>query len=160
MYAKMSLISKSTKKTLTHIKRQPGIRYRHLLRISGLANGALSFHLKKLKKSRIIKAKKLGYNTTRYYPTAVKTIESDILDHLLNSTQRKIILFLLEHSYCRFKEIANCIDRAPSTTSYQLQRLEHAGIISVRIEDRNNRYYRLKNKSRIIKIAAKYKIKI
>ena len=93
MYAKMSLISKSTKKTLTHIKRQPGIRYRHLLRISGLANGALSFHLKKLKKSRIIKAKKLGYNTTRYYPIAVKTTESDILDHLLDSTQRKIILF-------------------------------------------------------------------
>ena len=160
MYAKMSLISKSTKKTLTHIKRQPGIRYRHLLRISGLANGALSFHLKKLKKSRIIKAKKLGYNTTRYYPTAVKTIESDILDHLLNSTQRKIILFLLEHSYCRFKEIANCIDRAPSTTSYQLQRLEHAGIISVWREDKNNHFYRLKNKSRIVKTAAKYKNKI
>ena len=155
---KRSLISKSTKKILTHIKRQPGIRYRQLLRISGLANGALSFHLKKLKKSKIIKAKKLGYNTTRYYPIAVKTTESDILDHLLDSTQRKIILFLLECSSCVFKDIVHYIDRAPSTTSFQLRRLERAGIITVRRVDKKNQFYRLKNKPRIIKIVSKYKM--
>ena len=157
---KRPLISKPTNKTLTHIKQHPGIRYRQLLRLSGLANGALSFHLKKLKKLKVIKVKKLGHNTIRFYPTAIKTAESDILDHLLDSTRRKIILFLLEYNNCKFQEIVHYIDRAPSTTSYQLQRLEHAGIISVRREDRNNRYYRLKNKPRIIKAAAKYKIKI
>jgi predicted transcriptional regulator len=143
-----------------HIKQHPGIRYRQLLRLSGLANGVLSFHLKKLKKLKIVKAKKLGYNTTRYYPTAVKTTESDILDHLLDSTRRKIILYLLEHSNCRFQEIVQYIDRAPSTTSFQLQRLEYAGIISVMRVDKNNQFYRLKNKSRIIKIVSKYKISL
>jgi predicted transcriptional regulator len=117
--------NESTKKTLTHINEHPGIRYRQLFRLSGLANGALSFHLKKLKKSKLVKAKKLGYNTIRYYPIAVKTTESDILDHLLDSTRRKIIFFLLEHSNSRFKEILHHIGRAPSTISVQLQRLKH-----------------------------------
>ena len=56
----------------------------------------------------------------RYYPTAIKTAESDILDHLLDSTRRKIILFLLEYNNCKFQEIVHYVDRAPSTTSYQL----------------------------------------
>jgi predicted transcriptional regulator len=153
------LIGKPTKKILTHIKEHPGIRYRQLLRLTGLSNGGMSFHLKKLKKSKLLKAKKLGYNTIRYYyPIAVKSIKSDILDHLLDSTRRKIMLFVLEHSDCRFKEILHYIDRAPSTTSFQLQRLEHAGIISVLRLNRNNQFYRLKNKSRIIRTVSKYKI--
>ena len=102
-------------------------------------------------------AKKLGYSVTRYYPVAVKTTESDILDHLLDSTRRKIIFFLLEHSNCRFKEIVYHVNRAPSTTSFQLQRLERVGIISVLRINRNSQYYRLKNKSRIIRTASKYK---
>jgi predicted transcriptional regulator len=141
-----------------HIKKHPGIRYRQLLRLSGLANGVLSFHLKKLKKSKLVKVKKLGYNTTRYYPRAVKTADSDILDYLLDSTRRKIIFFLLEYNNCRFKEILHYIDRAPSTTSFHLQHLEHAGVISVLRLDRNNQLYRLKNKSRIVRVVSKYKI--
>ena len=94
--------------------------------------------------------KKLGYKVTRYYPKAVKANGSDILDHLLNSTRRKIILFLFEHSKCRFKEIVHYIDRSRSTTSIQLQRLERTGIISVLKLDKNNQFYRLKNKSRIV----------
>src|ERR671939_520578 len=102
------------------IKEHPSIRYRQLLRLTSLSNGRMSFHLKKLNESKQVKAKKLGYNMTRYYPMSVKTTESDILDHLLDSTRRKIILFLLEHSNSRFKEIMQCIDRARSTTSFQL----------------------------------------
>jgi predicted transcriptional regulator len=152
------MINESTKKTLIHIKQHPGIKYRQLLRLSGLANGALSFHLKKLKKSKLVKAKKLRYNTIRYYPIAIKTTESDGLDHLLDSTRRKIICFLLEHSNPRFNEILHHLGRAPSTTSVQLQRLEHAGIIFVLRLDKNNHFYRLKNKSRITRIVSKYKI--
>ena len=94
----------------------------------------------------------------RYYPIAVKTIESDVLDYLLDSTRRKIIFFLLEHSISRFKEVFQHIDRAPPTTSVQLQRLEHGGIIYVLRLDKYNQFYRLKNRSRIIRIVSKYKI--
>jgi predicted transcriptional regulator len=53
-----------------HIKKHPGIRYRQLLRLTGLSNGRMSFHLKKLNKSKLVKAKRLASNKTRYYPAS------------------------------------------------------------------------------------------
>jgi DNA-binding transcriptional ArsR family regulator len=47
----------------------------------------------------------------------------------------------------RFREIANYIDKAQSTTSSHLRGLEHAGIISALRVNRKNQFYRLKNKS-------------
>jgi DNA-binding transcriptional ArsR family regulator len=155
---KSQLVSVSTEKTLAHIKEHPGIRYRELVRLTGLSHRKMSSHLRELKKSKLVKAKKLGYNITRYYPVAVDSAESDILDYIQDSTRRKIILFLLEHSDCRFREIVHYINKAQSTTSSHLRRLEHAGVISVLRVDRKNQFYRLKNKSRIIKIVSKYKI--
>jgi predicted transcriptional regulator len=68
---------------------------------------------------------------TRYYPIAIDSSEFDILDYIQDSTRRKIILLLLEHSDCRFREIVHYIDKAQSTTSSHLLRLERAGIFSV-----------------------------
>ncbi len=155
---KSQLIDVPTKKILARIKEHPGIRYRELLRLTGLSSRKVSFHLIELKKSKLVGAKKLGYNTTRYYPIAVGSAESDILDYIQDSTRRKIILFLLEHSDYRFREIVRYVGKAQSTTSHHLQRLEHAGIISVVRVNRKNQFYRLKNKPRIIKIMSKYKM--
>ena len=118
----------------------------------------MSFHLKKLNKSKLIKAKKLGYNIIRYYPITVKSSETDILDHLFDSTRRKIIFLLLEHSDRRLQEIADYVNKARSTTWIHLRILERAGIISVLRVNKNNQFYRLKNKSRIIRTVKKYKI--
>jgi predicted transcriptional regulator len=157
---KTSLISEPTKKILTNINEHPGIRYRQLLRLTGFSNGQLSFHLQKLKKSKIVKAKQLGYHRIRYYPIAVRTTESDILDHLLDSTRGKITFLLLEHSDRRLQEIVDYINKARSTTWVHLQILERAGIISVLRVNKNNQFYRLKNKSRIVRIVKKYKIAV
>ena len=118
----------------------------------------MSFHLKKLNKSKLIKAKKLGYNIIRYYPITVKSSETDILDHLFDSTRRKIIFLLLEHSDRRLQEIADYVNKARSTTCVHLQILERAGIISVLRVTRMNQFYRLKNKSRVTRTVKKYKI--
>ena len=117
----------------------------------------MSLHLKKINKSKLVKANKLGYNTRRYYPIAVKSTESDILDHLLDKTRGRIILFLLEHRKSKFKEIMQYIDRAQRTNSFQLQHVEQDGIISVVRVIRNNQFYRLKNRSRVVRIVSKYK---
>jgi len=55
----------------------------------------LSCNLKWLQESKISRAKTLGYNMKRYYPIAVKTTESDILDHILHPIRRKIIFSCL-----------------------------------------------------------------
>ena len=118
----------------------------------------MSFHLKKLNKSKLIKAKKLGYNVSRYYPAYVRTTESNILDHLLDPTRRKIIFILLEHSDRRLQEIVDYVNKARSTTWVHLQILERAGIISVLGVNKKNQFYLLKNKSRVIRTVKKYKI--
>jgi predicted transcriptional regulator len=64
-------MTKPTKKILVYVKEHPGIRYRELVRLTGLSHRKMSFHLGELKKSKLVKAKRLGYNMTRYYPIAV-----------------------------------------------------------------------------------------
>jgi DNA-binding transcriptional ArsR family regulator len=111
--------------------------------------------------SKLIKAKKIGYKITRYYPIYVKANESNILDHMMHPTRRKIIFFLLEHGNCKFKEIVPYLNRARSTTSFQLSYLRHAGISCVLKEGhKNNQFYRLKNRARIVKTASKYQIRL
>src|SRR5579884_1342431 len=80
---------------LKHIKNNPGIRYRELLRLTGFINGVLTYHLAALERIRIIKA---GRQTriTRYYPISISQNESTILQFVKQESTRKIILFLLD----------------------------------------------------------------
>lgn len=40
---------------MKHIEQIPGIRYRELLRLTGLVNGVLSYHLSALERANVIK---------------------------------------------------------------------------------------------------------
>lgn len=51
--------SEPRKKLLVQIKEHPGIRHRQLLRLTGLSNGQMSFHLKKLTTSKLVRIKKI-----------------------------------------------------------------------------------------------------
>jgi DNA-binding transcriptional ArsR family regulator len=88
----------------------------------------------------------------RFYPATAKAKESDILDYILPTTKRRIILYLLEHDKCTFNEIPDYVKKDPSTTSRHLKDLKDAGIIFV---FRNN--IQLKNKMMIARIVSKYK---
>ena len=63
-----------------HINNIPGIRYRELLRLTGLSNGVVAYHLSALEKSSQIRVDRQKENrTTRYYSIIIPTQESDIL---------------------------------------------------------------------------------
>jgi predicted transcriptional regulator len=113
---------------LRHINNMPGIRYRELLRITGLSNGALAYHLSRLKKSSQIRVdREKEKRTTRFYSINIPTQESDILRQLRNEVSRQIIKLILEHDLCTFNEIVEHLNRASSTTSWHLKRLKDAG---------------------------------
>ena len=60
-------LSEIQNKLIQYIAGQPGIRYRELLRLSGLSNGVLSYHITNLEKSgRIIADRSIN---SRYYRT-------------------------------------------------------------------------------------------
>ena len=114
-----------------HIEQTPGIRYRELLRLTGLVNGVLTHHLAALEKANIIKVYRES-RLTRYYPVGVSDKESAILKFVRHEPTREILLFILENEMCTFNEIVDHTGKAPSTVSSHLKRLREADIVSVR----------------------------
>ena len=139
---------------LKRIEENPGIQYRELLRTTGLVNGLLSYHLSALEKSDVIKVDRQP-RTTRYYPVTVSDKEYNILKFVRQEPVRKIILILLERELCKFNEIVDYMQKAPSTVSLHLRRLREGGMISIRYGE--YQLYSLTNKDIVCEILAKYK---
>ena len=118
---------------MMHINNIPGIRYRELLRLTGLSNGVLAYHLVVLEKTSQIRVDRQRENkATRYYSIRIPPQESDILRQLRNNVPRQIIKFILDHDSCTFNEIVEHLAKAASTVSWHLKRLKEAGLISVK----------------------------
>jgi predicted transcriptional regulator len=135
----------------------PGIRYRELLRVTGLSNGVLSYHLNLLDNSKRVQIHRINNRVTRYFSHDVSSAESNVIGLLRQPTARKIILYMLEYEPCVFNDIVNHTNKVPSTVSWHLSRLRDANIINVR--PHNERYcYEIKiNKLVLEKLLNKYK---
>ena len=147
-------------KLIRYINGQPGIRYRELLRLSGLSNGVLTYHITNLEKSgRIIADRSNNNKITRYYPNNIPAEEADIIGHIRNNAARQIILFILEHDSCTFNEIIEYTKKAPSTISWHLKRLKDAGILSVLYNTSRcqQRLYKVRDLESIANVLSKYK---
>ena len=116
---------------LVHVGKTPGIRYRELLRLTGLTNGTLEYHLKILERTYKITVRRRDGRRARYYPIDIPADESHILEYIRNKVARQIVLFILENDLCTFSEILNDIKKAQSTLSWHLKRLCESGIVSV-----------------------------
>jgi len=116
---------------LEQIGKRPGIRYRELLRSTGLSNGVLEHHLKILEKTHKVKVDSSGGKRTGYYSIDILEDESHILAAIRNNVSRQIVTFILVHEPFTFNEILEHTKKAPSTLSWHLKRLSRAAIISV-----------------------------
>ena len=153
-------LSEIQNKLIQYIGGQPGIRYRELLRLAGLSNGVLTYHITNLEKSeRIIADRNTNNKITRYYPNNIPAEETDIIGHIRNNGARQIILFILDHDSCTFNEIIKYTKKAPSTISWHLKRLKDAGIISILYKNTNHcqRLYKVRDFESITSILSKYK---
>jgi predicted transcriptional regulator len=139
---------------MNHIEQTPGVRYRELLRLTGLVNGVLSYHLAALEKANVIKVDRES-RITRYYPVNVSDKESAILKFLRQEPIRQIVFFILEYDMCTFNEIVHHSGKAPSTVSSHLKRLKEAGIVSVKYGE--YQLYRLVERDLVAEVLSKYK---
>jgi predicted transcriptional regulator len=151
-------LSEIQNKLIKYIHSQPGIRYRELLRVSGLSNGVLTYHIANLEKSGwIITDRSINNKVTRYYPNNIPVEETDIIGYIRNNAARQIILFILEHDSCTFNEIIEYTKKAPSTISWHLKRLKAAGIISILFTSHCQRLYKVRDFESITNVLSKYK---
>jgi DNA-binding transcriptional ArsR family regulator len=138
-----------------HIEKTPGIRYRELLRLTGLINGVLSYHLSALEKANVIKVDRQT-RMTRYYPVTISDNESAILKFVRHEPVREILLFILEQEMCTFNEIVEHTGKAASTISSHLKRLKEAGIVLVRYGGENQHLYRIRESDLVAEVLSKY----
>ncbi len=140
---------------LMRINNNPGIRYKELLRLTGLANGTLEYHLKILERLHKVTVERHAGRRARYYPICIPTDESQILGYLRNNVARQIVIFILEHDFCTFNEVVEHIKRAASTASWHLKRLSEAGVISVTYGQEYH-LYRVTNSKLVKEVLYKY----
>jgi predicted transcriptional regulator len=150
--------SKKQSKVLKLILKNPGVRYRQLLRATGLSNGSLSNILRKLENSRSIIVNRTANNrVTAYYPKNINTAELRIIENLRNNIDRRIIQYLLEQGQGNFYDIVNHSKRAPSTISWHLSRLKNGRLITS--TSRNGKpphTYKIINKNSVARILSKH----
>jgi DNA-binding transcriptional ArsR family regulator len=139
---------------LQEIFQNPGIRYRELMRLTGLANGVLAYHLSSLERSDLVRVDRKS-RMTRYYPLSVSDDESAVLKYIRHEPVRKILLFIFDHELCTFSEIVEYTGKAPSTISLHLKRLKEGGIVIVRYGE--YRLYRLADRELVADVLSKYR---
>jgi predicted transcriptional regulator len=137
----------------------PGIRYREILKLTRISNGVLEYHLKALETSyKIINVDRCKRKTTRYYPLYFPRDELEILVYIRNdSTIKRLILFILDHSLCTFNQIVEYMKKAPSTIYWHIDRLKQSGIITSIQYNRRYNLYKIANEELMIRVLYKYK---
>jgi predicted transcriptional regulator len=136
------------------VERNPGIKFREIMRETGFKNGVLSYHARKLEKNGSIKIDRKS-GETRFYPLCVTEEESNLITSLRRDTQRNILLSLLDDKSLTFNELVHKVRKAPSTVSTFLGKLVDENIVGLKIVDLK-KVYLLKNADMVNEIIKKY----
>ena len=118
----------------------PGVRYRELLRLTGLSNGVLSYHLNILDHYGKVKIDRINNRVTRYYSKDISEKESKILAILRQKTTRNVLLFITYNDSCTFNEIVAYTNKVPSTVSWHLMRLKESNMVRIQRHNDYNVY--------------------
>ena len=136
------------------VKKNPGIKFREIMRESGLKNGVLSYHTRKLEENGSVKINRKS-GETRFYPLCVTDAESNLITSLRRDTQRHILLSLLDGESLTFNEIVQKVKKAPSTVSTFLGKLVDDDIVGIKIMELKKIYF-LRNADMVHEIIEKY----
>lgn len=142
-------------KIIEVIEKNPGIKFREIMRSTGMKNGVLSHYLSKIEKNEIVQVKREA-RETRFYPLKITDQESKVIRALRKNTTRKIIESLLVHNEMQFSEIVNYVKKSPSTVSIYISQLVSDDIIEIRLNERR-KTYQIKDRQILNKIIEEYR---
>ncbi len=137
------------------IEKNPGIKFREIMRATGLMNGVLSHHLGKLEKMGSVKVQR-DTGLTRYYTLDISEDQSKIISALRQDTQRKIIhTLMVNKDGLEFNEIVKSIGKASSTVSLYLSQLVENKVVQIFLAERK-RKYRIFDRNTVDKLIEEY----
>ena len=141
---------------LAFITEHPGAHLRKIKRELNLAMGVIQYHLYTLEKERKVISRRMGFYK-RYYPTLLfGDRELEIMDVLVQETERDLLLFLMQNPTATQKELSGFARVSPSTINWHMQRLTKARLIETTREGANVRYLVKVNRSEILTLLKNY----
>lgn len=136
------------------IEKNPGIKFRELMRATGMKNGVISHYVSNLEKTGSVQVKREP-RQTRFFPLHISEEESRIIKALRRSTPREIIEALLVNEELNFGGIVHFVGKSPGTVSLYVAQLVSDQIIELHLNQRK-KIYRIKDRKTIDKIIEKY----
>ena len=128
--------SKKREDIMCVIRYNPGIRFREIMRRTGMKNGALSNHLRTIERSGTVRVERHP-RRIHYCPLEISGMESSVCRHLRRDTPRRIILALMhEAGVLAFDEVVDRAGRSVSTVSVFLSQLVNDGIVEKSLRER------------------------
>jgi len=128
------------KRIYDFVTSSPGCHLRELQRRLDIPLGTLEYHLKYLVDREYLSMRDEG-GYKRYYPVGtMRSVDKQILSVLRQDIPRRLVMHLLLHPDCRFGDLAQRFDVAPSTLSFHVSKLLKAGIVSKTRQGRETTY--------------------
>ena len=129
-----------TQKLQTLIDDNPGIRFREIMRSSGLKNGVLSYYLKKLESTGVVKVVR-GPRQVRFYSPSITEEESIVIKALKKETPRALLLALIKEDGLEFSQLVKEVKKSPSTVSLYLSQIVADGLVEIKFVELKKRYH-------------------
>lgn len=140
-----------TETILVKIRNSPGIRYRELVKATGIPNSTIGYYIKKLERNQAISISRIS-RSCRFFAPELSDLERLVIVMLRRKNTRKIIL-ALEKEESTFSALVESLKTHPSTVSTNLKKLISAGLVEKIGKDR----FAMKNKGAITQIINQFK---
>ncbi len=142
-------------KIYSNIVQSPGLHFREIQRRTGIATGALQYHLDYLKKKSFIREEKEG-KFSRFYASNSGVKDSKLMNLLRQDSVRKIVLFLMNKRRASLHSISDGVSLGLSTTSFHLQKLVTSSVVLEK-QQKGKVFFSIKDKESILLMLLDYR---
>ncbi|MGI0087607.1 MAG: winged helix-turn-helix transcriptional regulator [Nitrosotalea sp.] len=136
------------------IEKNPGIKFREIMRETGMKNGVLGHYATKLERDGIVKVER-SPGQTRFYPPGVPDDDMLLIKNLRQETPKQILSSLLQYEMLSFSELVVKTQKSPATVSLYLSQIAKDGIVENKLVNAKKKYY-VKDMETLREIIDKY----
>jgi predicted transcriptional regulator len=121
------------------IEQNPGIKFREIMRKTGMKNGVLSYHTMRLEENGNVKVER-NTGETRFYPYLMTLEEAVLIKNLRQTTPQQILLSLLDKEKLSFVELVKKVNKSQSRVSTCLSQLIENKLVEYKVVDHKKIY--------------------
>jgi len=115
-------------KILRIICERPGIHVRALIRETGVKNGAILHHLKRLEAEGRVRSQRYS-RYRRYYPADVSEEEMQVIRNIKNPAKKDVLFRIMVEGYPSFRELTSKTGKSSGALSWNLSGLIDEGVV-------------------------------